>query len=205
MALIICSECGHQFSDKANSCPSCGCPTDQATNPDLAAEQRARVLSGPKKKQVDAKPGCMLLGLSIILLLSLLGAFVSLFEPNEINECNKGVASSCVSLLKKPYLVNESFDTSQITNKTFKPQFEEKVSAEESKAKAKAKKDALREINGNLLVDCQDRLQKALTDPNSLKIHDRDFDQLLIEYSATNSFGGRIRNVMDCKTGKNLR
>lgn len=28
MALIICSECGKQFSDKAKACPNCGCPTE---------------------------------------------------------------------------------------------------------------------------------------------------------------------------------
>ena len=27
MALILCPECGKQFSDKAAACPSCGCPT----------------------------------------------------------------------------------------------------------------------------------------------------------------------------------
>lgn len=28
MALIICFECGKEFSDKAMSCPNCGCPTE---------------------------------------------------------------------------------------------------------------------------------------------------------------------------------
>lgn len=28
MSLIICSECGKEFSDKANACPVCGCPTE---------------------------------------------------------------------------------------------------------------------------------------------------------------------------------
>ena len=28
MALILCSECGREFSDKAEACPNCGCPTD---------------------------------------------------------------------------------------------------------------------------------------------------------------------------------
>ncbi len=28
MALIICIECGKEFSDKAVACPNCGCPTD---------------------------------------------------------------------------------------------------------------------------------------------------------------------------------
>ena len=29
MALIICSECGKEFSDKAVACPNCGCPTEE--------------------------------------------------------------------------------------------------------------------------------------------------------------------------------
>lgn len=29
MALIKCSECGHDISDKAVSCPKCGCPTNK--------------------------------------------------------------------------------------------------------------------------------------------------------------------------------
>lgn len=30
MALITCSECGKEFSDKAVACPNCGCPTEEA-------------------------------------------------------------------------------------------------------------------------------------------------------------------------------
>lgn len=29
MALIECPECGKEFSDKAQACPNCGCPTDE--------------------------------------------------------------------------------------------------------------------------------------------------------------------------------
>lgn len=29
MAMIICSECGKEFSDKAPACPNCGCPTSE--------------------------------------------------------------------------------------------------------------------------------------------------------------------------------
>lgn len=28
MALITCTECGKEFSDKASACPNCGCPTE---------------------------------------------------------------------------------------------------------------------------------------------------------------------------------
>lgn len=29
MSLILCTECGKEFSDKAPACPNCGCPTDE--------------------------------------------------------------------------------------------------------------------------------------------------------------------------------
>lgn len=32
MSLIICEECGKEFSDKASSCPNCGCPTKSQKN-----------------------------------------------------------------------------------------------------------------------------------------------------------------------------
>lgn len=32
MALIVCTECGKTFSDKANCCPECGCPTKYLFN-----------------------------------------------------------------------------------------------------------------------------------------------------------------------------
>ena len=31
MALIICEDCGKEFSDKASACPNCGCPPKQET------------------------------------------------------------------------------------------------------------------------------------------------------------------------------
>ena len=38
MALIVCTECGKTFSDKAPSCPQCGCPTDMVLK-DLASKK----------------------------------------------------------------------------------------------------------------------------------------------------------------------
>lgn len=31
MALIKCSECGKEISDRASSCPNCGCPIDNVS------------------------------------------------------------------------------------------------------------------------------------------------------------------------------
>lgn len=35
MALINCSECGHQVSDKATTCPNCGCPIEAQLPPPI--------------------------------------------------------------------------------------------------------------------------------------------------------------------------
>lgn len=39
MALIKCPECGKEFSDKAQACPNCGCPTSEAKNQELKQEE----------------------------------------------------------------------------------------------------------------------------------------------------------------------
>lgn len=44
MALIICTECGKEFSDKAVSCPNCGCPTAEILvgSSDMAEDVESR-------------------------------------------------------------------------------------------------------------------------------------------------------------------
>ena len=39
MALITCSECGKTYSDKADACPSCGCPTSLQSHSDKQSPQ----------------------------------------------------------------------------------------------------------------------------------------------------------------------
>lgn len=46
MALIKCSECGHEVSDKASACPNCGCPIES-----LGAAQEEVIYEEPKKKK----------------------------------------------------------------------------------------------------------------------------------------------------------
>ena len=42
MALIKCPECGKEFSDKAQACPNCGCPTSEAKNQELKRSEERR-------------------------------------------------------------------------------------------------------------------------------------------------------------------
>ena len=38
MALIKCTECGKEFSDKASQCPNCGCPTNEIVENSYASD-----------------------------------------------------------------------------------------------------------------------------------------------------------------------
>ena len=160
--------------------------------------------AAPKKKRgclgliVKASLGLTAVGVA----LTVVGAMIT---GGEIKGCNEGKSDDCESLLSKDYIVDEDFDLDQITNEEFKPKFVKQVEvAKKAEAERKAKAgmaDALVQA----MAACQNSLKAAMKDPDSFQVHNRDFATLQIEYSATNSFGGRIRNVMDCRTGKNLR
>ncbi|WP_115081050.1 hypothetical protein [Synechococcus sp. N32] len=160
--------------------------------------------TAPKKKKV-------LLGLIVkgaIGLLSFgiaMGILVTIKTAMEIKGCNEGKSEDCDALLKSEYTVDEDFDPDQITNEEYKPKFVAKV---EAAKKAEAEREAYEEMfsaQTQAMSACRRALKAAMKDPDSFRVLNSDYANLLIEYSATNSFGGRIRNVMDCKTGKNLR
>ena len=129
----------------------------------------------------------------------------------EIEGCNNGKAKDCESLLERNSLLYDGFDISRITNEEYISRFAEKFEAakkaeEERLAMAEARK-ALEQA----MAACEKSLKATIKDLGSFKVHNRNFETLQIEYSIrelpranTNSFGGRIRNVMDCKTGGNL-
>ena len=54
-------------------------------------------------------------------------------------------------------------------------------------------------VQSALMSSCEASLKSSLKDPSSLQIHNRYPGSLQIEYSATNSFGGRIRSLLDAR------
>ena len=43
MALIKCSDCNKEISDKANVCPECGCPVDVYLDNDVKVEKKRKI------------------------------------------------------------------------------------------------------------------------------------------------------------------
>ena len=130
----------------------------------------------------------------------------------EIEGCNDGKAKDCEALLERNSLFYEGFDIARITNEEYISRFAEKF---EAARKAEEERIAMAEARKALeqaMAACEKSLKATIKDLGSFKAHNRNFETLQIEYSVrelpranTNSFGGRIRNVMDCKTGENLR
>ena len=67
MALIKCPECSKEISDKANSCPNCGCPlTDLITTGTVRIKMPNNIVEGwvglfsSRKAEVKSKYGSIL-------------------------------------------------------------------------------------------------------------------------------------------------
>ena len=81
MALFNCSECGYEFSDKADACPKCGCPNTPGgmtpiTHP--AAKARSQRGMGPLKIVLLVLLAIPLLPLSAAVVTALLQAINNL-------------------------------------------------------------------------------------------------------------------------------
>ena len=106
MALIVCSECGKEFSDRAAACPPCGCPSD-------AQAKGAAVQAGeatPKKKK-----GCLGLILKWTLGFTAFGIVAVIVSEvmtgAQISGCNDGKAEDCQALLDDgPGTVDDDLD-----------------------------------------------------------------------------------------------
>ena len=77
MALIKCSECGKEFSDKAQACPSCACPVtyikEEKKNIEPQNEVKEELNNGKTKKLDDntvGAIGCIAIVVGIIISIS---------------------------------------------------------------------------------------------------------------------------------------
>lgn len=129
----------------------------------------------------------------------------------EIEGCNDGKAKDCEALLERNSLLYEGFDISRITNEEYISRFAEKFEAARKVEEDRIAMAEARKALEQAMAACEKSLKATIKDLGSFKVHNRNFETLQIEYSVrelpranTNSFGGRIRNVMDCKTGENL-
>lgn len=111
MALIKCTECGKEFSDRAAACPNCGCPTDiilEDIEKEKSIQQKKIVASydiGDYKFEIDSKMDYRIQQASTLL-------YISRSNPSERCALSKQVNSK-ESVVKagRTQEINCSLDT----------------------------------------------------------------------------------------------
>lgn len=74
MAMIICKECGKEVSDKANSCPNCGCPISSEQSKNNGAYYQKPNGNLPKQEQPKKKKKGIWIVVAVICLFAGCGA-----------------------------------------------------------------------------------------------------------------------------------
>lgn len=87
MALIKCTECGKEISDKAAACPHCGCPILSSSIPSPSIE------APPKKKG----HGC-LVSIIIVFLLFCFGLSVGLSQGRKVTNPKQGISNKYIDV-----------------------------------------------------------------------------------------------------------
>ena len=64
MALIKCSECGRDVSDKATACPNCGAPVQVISN----APGQSKNGSDKEKVSNQNAAGCLSIGIALVVI-----------------------------------------------------------------------------------------------------------------------------------------
>lgn len=95
MALIECPECGKEISDKARSCPGCGCPIG-------TADQGAVNKITTKKQNIDIKKYLpAIIGVIVVIIIGTVIYNVKVVQPQKIEAQKKATYEEAISLLEK--------------------------------------------------------------------------------------------------------
>lgn len=86
MALIKCTECGAQISDRARKCPSCGCPIEEILK-EMSTQDEQKIIKeadDPKQSRKKRKNGIIIVGAAVLVVI-LVVVFFNFFNMRKIN------------------------------------------------------------------------------------------------------------------------
>ena len=95
MALINCPECGKEVSDKAGSCPSCGCPLGTT-----ATETKVEI-QAPKNNANIKRFLPLIIGVVIVVIIGIVVYNLMVVQPKKLEAQNKSTYEEAIGLLEK--------------------------------------------------------------------------------------------------------
>lgn len=99
MALIKCTECGKEISDKANICPNCGCPVGRQNVESISSSLEQSDINQAEKKSVKK-----VIMITIIVSLVISGIIIyniKVVQPKRLEAQNKVIYEDALDLLEK--------------------------------------------------------------------------------------------------------
>lgn len=99
MALIKCPECGKEVSDKASSCPSCGCPL--ATIATTVSEQATTIETQSKKNNNVKKVLPIIIGVVVVAIIGIVIYNIKVVQPRKLEAQNRATYEEAIGLLEK--------------------------------------------------------------------------------------------------------
>ncbi len=86
MALIKCSECGKDISDKAEACPHCGCPVAlmAESKADSYVSKDKTIMVNKKTKKKKARLFSAVIVVAIVIAISVIIFFPSRYSWNDV-------------------------------------------------------------------------------------------------------------------------
>lgn len=139
MAMIICNECGKEVSDKASTCPNCGCPIAQGQPGNYAPPAD----DGKGKKKKKKKTGSII---AIVIICLLMLGFCSSDGDEDSSSSSSTSTSTTASSEKK-----ETETTKETTKKTEAPKETEKKEEPKKEYKKVTAKKLEDDLEGNAL------------------------------------------------------
>ena len=194
MALIKCPECGKEISDKASSCPNCGCPIEIQRS-EVSSNISDQPITGQSSKKSNKKIIPIVIALLVVAILGIVVYNVKVVQPRKLEAQNKATYEEAVALLKRGKYeeANNIFDTIPEYKdvKKLKLEAQNKATYEEAiglleKGKYEDGNELLKTITGYKDVDVileqikwESRVYECITDirqylknPDSLQVYE---------------------------------
>lgn len=100
MALIKCPECGKEISDKASSCPNCGCPIEiQKT--EVVNNISEQQITRQSSKKLNKKIIPIVVILAVVAIICVIIYNVKVVKPRKLEAQNKATYEEAIDLLEK--------------------------------------------------------------------------------------------------------
>lgn len=175
MALIICPECGKEFSDRAPACPNCGCPVEKE-NETVSAPEPQKV----EITKVSVNKSTKKIIIIVVAILAVIAAIIGIVAATKASSAKKEAEEARIAAeeAKEAYLSNLSLARTTMLL---------------GAADAESAGGLIRDVWYNAIYEKYDASTNKYTRPNGYYVS--DFNTALRNLFSDSSFTSKIDSI----------